>query len=263
MNETNLDRFEQDFVALGKAISSWRDDHEARSVLEPSAFKTSADLKAHQRLTDMILQHFPGATILSEEDTSHHAERPDAYWLIDPIDGTASWYHGFDGFVTQAAYIENNVPVYGAVYAPVLNRLWTAIRGKGAKRNGTPLPRLRQSSRINLIDNYPQPQRVAKTLFQAMNVSQYLECGSFGLKACMVADGGADLFVKDVLFRDWDVAPVAVILHETGGIMSDLRGGAIPFSGSFENSSGLIIARDKALHEQALAVINQHCLQDC
>ena len=223
-------------------------------VLEPKQFKTVADCKAHKLLCEAIGRLFPEDPILSEEDSEFSSNRPDSYWLIDPIDGTASWYEGFEGFVSQIAYIENACPIYGAVYAPLLKSLWTGLHGQGAKLNGITLPMLHPSVRLNLIDNYPKPRRIAARIIKKSPATTYIECGSLGLKSCKVADGTADLFAKDVVVRDWDIAPASVIIGEVGGVICDLKGKRIPFTGSFEKHEGLVVARDQSVAQFAIDV---------
>src|ERR1051325_5190557 len=96
---------------LGCSLITWRGDQNAKKIHSKSAFKTEADKRAHAFVCEKLNKLFPGVPVISEEDAVHSDVRPDKYWLIDPIDGTASWYEGFDGFVTQAAYIENSVPL--------------------------------------------------------------------------------------------------------------------------------------------------------
>lgn len=261
MFEKRTKKIEENLILIGGEISSWRHHVDMRHVVDQKSFKTNADLKAHRLLVNLITSHFPGAIVLSEEDTHYLSQRPEKYWLIDPIDGTASWFDGFDGFVTQIAYIDNNIPVYGAVYAPVLNKLWTAHKGSGAYLNNNPLPRLVETDRLNLIDNYSSPKQIAKKVSDLMSITNYIECGSLGLKACMVADGTADLFIKDVVIRDWDIAPSSVVIGELGGIMWDLKGNGISFTDSFEKNHGLLVARDPNLAQQVLRTVKE-CYHD-
>lgn len=254
MNENKLLKLEKGLISIGDKICEWRNDYDARKLTDISAFKTNADYRAHLLLSALILEYFPNAIILSEEDENLNCNRPECYWLLDPIDGTASWHDGFDGFVTQIAYIENSIPIYGAVYAPVLNKLWTGMKNKGARLNGTLLPKLTNGDRLNLIDNYPEPRYISKKISDHVQVSKYIECGSLGLKSCMVADGTADLFVKDVVIRDWDVAPASVIISEVGGVMTDLDGCKIQYWGAFEKENGLIVARDSHLLQLAMTI---------
>lgn len=247
LENTKLPQFEKDFQVIGDAIASWRTEESVREVLEPKEFKTVADKKAHDLICKLIQETFGDVVILSEEEDINEGERPEKYWLIDPIDGTASWYDGFDGFVTQAAYIESDVSLYGVVYAPAMNKIWTAVKGQGAFLNGERLSVFKESTRLNLIDNYPEPRRIAKTISEKLPVDKYIECGSLGLKSCMVAAGIADLFVKDVVIRDWDIAPVLRIIEELNGVVTDLKGNKIELKGSFVKEDGLIVTRSEQL----------------
>ena len=203
--------------SIGRKLIRWRNDSNANKIYSENNLKTEADLRAHLLICKKLNDLFPGVEIISEEDFSHPNKRPNSYWIIDPIDGTGSWLNGFDGFVTQLAYIENNVPLFGAIHAPVLKKTWSATRGGGAYVNGKLLPKLENNNRLILIDNTKTPHGITKKMKNLLPVTGYIECGSLGLKSVLVADGSADLFVKDVTIRDWDIAPAVVILNEVGG----------------------------------------------
>jgi len=198
---------------------------------------------------------FPGIPVWSEEDATRADRRPARYWLIDPIDGTASWYDGFAGFVTQGAFFEKGRPVYGVIHAPAFGMTWTGETGKGAWRNRCALERLHPSERRVLTDNTPEPHGFAARLMEPLRITAYRESGSLGLKSVLVADGTADLFVKNVAIRDWDVAPAAVILAEVGGRLTGLSGEEWDYAGGLEKTGGLIVARDDALLAEAVAAV--------
>jgi 3'-phosphoadenosine 5'-phosphosulfate (PAPS) 3'-phosphatase len=80
-----------------------------------------------------------------------------------------------------------------------------------------------------------------------------VESGSIGLKICLVAQGVADLFVKDVVVRDWDVAPPALILHEAGGCLRRFDGQEFRFEGDFEKT-GVIAAGSERLFTAVTAI---------
>jgi fructose-1,6-bisphosphatase/inositol monophosphatase family enzyme len=251
----NIEILESGLVNIGDQIKLWREDKKFRNILEPIEFKTQADIKANILIKKLLGELDPGCVIISEEDSFFKKNRPSKYWLIDPIDGTASWFNGFNGFVTQIAYIEDGVPQYGAVYAPCLKKIWAASKNKGAYLNGKRINKLKHIGRINLIDNYPEPERVAKRIYDTINITKYIECGSLGLKSCLVADGTADLFVKDVIIRDWDISPASVILKEVGGLIKNFNGKDIEYKGDFNKSDGLIVARDEDLLKVVLKFI--------
>ncbi|KDE41157.1 Inositol-1-monophosphatase [Nitrincola lacisaponensis] len=236
--------------AIGDEINSWRSDAFFLQIREPKAFKTEADLRASALLNELIKRFKKNAVVISEEDAGFSDIRPDSYWLIDPIDGTASWYEGFPGFVTQICYIQKGIPEIGIIYAPALEKLWLGIVGKGAFLNGTRLEKRDGElfdSGFVLVDNFPEPKRISKIIYDNFNVIRYIESGSLGLKSLLVADGTSDLFVKDVVIRDWDVAAASVILNELGCYISDLEGNPINYYGSHEKNKGLLVAANAKL----------------
>lgn len=239
---------------LGRELLRWRTDDAARALHSRKDFKTEADRRADAFIKERLAALFPGVPVWSEEDAAHGNTRPAAYWLIDPIDGTASWYDGFPGFVTQAAFIADNVPRAGIIHCPATNQTWTARAGEGSWRNGRPLPRLTPRDRCIVVDNTPQPHGIAAELVRALPATGYRESGSLGLKAALVADGTVDLFVKRVPVRDWDMAPVAVLLAETGGCLALPDGQPFNFDGSMEKP-GVIVARDAGLCARVASVL--------
>lgn len=244
--------------AVGQQIVSWQTDKKLRHLHSEAEFKTEADRRAHELIYQGIKRLCPDAKVLSEESLQPIIERPNAYWLIDPIDGTASWFHGFSGFVTQAAYIENGKPVFGIIHAPLLRKTWTAMSGQGAYLNDVRLPTLQASTRLLIIDNTPQPHGIAKFCCEQLMATGYLESGSLGLKTVLVADGTADLFIKDVVVRDWDLAPAAVILQEVGGHLGLANGQPYEFTGDLEKHGGIVVARDQSLFRRSIQLFPRY-----
>ncbi len=239
-----IDELKSILETVGAGLLQWQG--RAGGEWQGMQLKTRADREAHQALS-AALTGLLNVPVLSEEDPDSHAQtRPERYWLIDPIDGTASLAGGFDGFVTQAALMENGEPVLAAVYAPALGWMYTAEQGGGAFLNGEPIQVSQDETRRILIDNYPEPRGTAIRMMEELGCTGYLESGSISLKILRVADGSADVFFKDVVVRDWDVGAPSLILKEAGGTFSTVDGRPYPFSGPLEKS-GLIAARDEDL----------------
>jgi len=244
-------------VEVGREILTWRGSRAAEGTWHGSQLKTEADLRAHAALCKQLNRHFPGIPVVSEEDdSSQSSTRPERYWLIDPIDGTASFSEGFPGYVTQVALIENEQPQYGAIYAPALELLYLAHLGSGATLNGRPLQVDANTGRCILIDNYPEPRVAAKLIMERLPCTGYVESGSIALKICRVADGTADLFVKDIPVRDWDIAPADLVLREAGGVLTGLRADNIDivYRGGYERR-GIVAATSAPLASAARAAI--------
>ncbi|WP_236700617.1 3'(2'),5'-bisphosphate nucleotidase CysQ family protein [Allosalinactinospora lopnorensis] len=236
---------------VGALLREWRSaPWAAKGAWEGSQFKARADAMAHEALASRLAAIDSGIPVLSEEDPASLAPesgRPSRYWLIDPIDGTASYVGGFSGYVTQAALVSSGRPVMAAIHVPETDVLYTAVRGRGAAANGVPLPANGPAPLGTgvLTDNTPRPQGITRAVYERFGYTAYLECGSISLKLCRIAEGTAQLFVKDVPVRDWDVAAPELLLTETGAHLSRLDGAAFPYTGGFEHT-GLVAAADPA-----------------
>lgn len=239
---------------IGTKLITWQNDLAHRKIHSKKDFKTEADRQAHQFLKKGLSSLFPGVPVISEEDISHSDKRPEEYWLIDPIDGTASWYNGFNGFVSQAALMVNGRPIFGVIHSPRMGAMWSAESCKGAILNEVSLPRLKKHDRLKFVDNTPCAHGITKELMDRLGANLYLECGSIGLKSVLVADGTVDAFVKDVVVRDWDLAPADIILSEVGGCICLLNGEKYLYSGSYEKEDGFIVSRDASLMKKIVSL---------
>lgn len=218
----------------GDRLLAWRRERRFQANVVGQTIKAEVDRLAHGCLVEIL--GASGHPILSEEEPqTFDAERPDRYWLIDPLDGTASFVGNFPGFVTQVAFMDRGRPVAAAVCAPALDLLYTAVAGGGAQVNGRPLGTGPVGETIRLIDNYPEPRGFAARVHAGLPCGTYIESGSIGLKICRVADGTADLFVKDVPVRDWDVAAPHLVLAEAGGSVLRLDQKQFNYVGSPEH----------------------------
>jgi 3'(2'), 5'-bisphosphate nucleotidase len=231
---------------VGDSLARWRAENRVQGEWQGAQFKAEADRHADELWQNALQILAPGSAVLSEENAASHAVPLDGnYWLLDPLDGTASFAGGFPGWVTQVAWMERGRPTLAAVYAPLLDEMFLATAGGGATLNGQKLHAATDEAPRSLIDNYPQPRGIAAEAMRQLGIERYVECGSIGLKICKVAAGAADVFIKDVVVRTWDVAPAALILAEAGGCLTGLDGRPFAFADQLE-CIGLIAARAKA-----------------
>ncbi|OBU16024.1 3'(2'),5'-bisphosphate nucleotidase [Photobacterium aquimaris] len=189
---------------------------------------TSADLAANQLVVERLSLLTPDIPVLSEEDANISlTERSQwsRYWLIDPLDGTQEFIAGSGDFATIIALIENNKPVMGVVYAPVSGVTYYAAQGQGAhkitadgethvistNKHQSPLRALTIAiSRRQNVD-------ITKARFDSQYQYDVVELGSASLKACLVAEGGADCYLRLGPTGEWDTAATQCIVEEAGG----------------------------------------------
>jgi len=251
-----IDRVQDILREVGTTLLTMRDRGPIHGIWHASQLKSEADVIAEEIIMRGLRSLTPTLPVVSEEDVSTHALGSLArYWMVDPIDGTASFCGGYAGFVTQIALMAGAQPVLGAVYGPALGLMYLAEQGGGATVNGGKLTLNWHDRDVVLTDNYPNPRGIAKILYDRLPCGGYLESGSIGLKICRVADGQADLFVKDVITRNWDLAPGHLILQEAGGVLVDLQGSAISYGGSLEQSGGLIAAATRGLADRVTSFL--------
>lgn len=189
---------------------------------------TSADYAAHRFITEQLAELSPDIPILSEEGahlTLAERQQWQRYWLIDPIDGTQEFIARSGDFTVVIALVERHQPYLGVIYWPAGDKLYLAQRGAGAFRrdiNGEQRLRVRQlqqpeSDPVILAISRRQPR---ERVMQRMNPDRDLStlpAGSCSLKACLIAEGQADCFLRVGPTGEWDTAAADVIVGEAGG----------------------------------------------
>lgn len=232
-----------DCLAAGRTEGEW----------SGAQFKAEADFLAHNFLVAALSRAFPRVPIVSEEDEIGAGLCSGDHFIIDPIDGTASFAHGFAGWVTQVAYVSDGLPIMAGIYAPASDEYFSAVRKGGAYCNGRRLSVApAKDTAESLIDNYPEPHGIALELSQALHIPKYMESGSIALKICRIADRSADLFVKDMAPRDWDVAAPMLVLVEAGGILTNTEGAPLQLGRPGRRHQGLIAAANPCIAEHVL-----------
>jgi myo-inositol-1(or 4)-monophosphatase len=215
---------------------------------------TEADLASEKEVVAILKRRFPGAAILAEEAGE---ERGDTglRFIIDPLDGTTNFAHGYPVFAVSIACEEGTSVTAGTVYDPIRRELFTAARGKGAFLNGRRLE-VSSTQRLEealLVTGFPYDLKEDLTgnlrLFNRfMGASRAIRRdGSAALDLCHVAAGRCDGFWEEKL-GPWDTAAGALIVEEAGGRVTDLAGG------QFHYRKGAIVASNTELHEQMLAL---------
>jgi 3'(2'), 5'-bisphosphate nucleotidase len=230
-------------ISAGQLARSMR----SKIVIVDESDRSNVTTNVDVAINDYLLENLTkvlAIPMVSEESYSESVVPPfDPYWIIDPIDGTLSFLNGFDGYVTQVALISQGLPIVAIVYAPETNELYFAESGLGASKNDKEIKVSANPWPQSVIDNYPVPNRFVEGVMSHFGIRNYRESGSLGLKICRVAEGNADLFVKQTRVHDWDIAPGALILHEAGGFYSLLNGDEYNFQGKIKKENFLAINR--------------------
>jgi histidinol-phosphatase len=210
---------------------------------------TQADTSVERMIRERVSQEFPGDRILGEEEGGSH-DPEGRVWIVDPIDGTASFARGIQVWATMIALQVDGVGVLGLVSAPELGERYVAVRGRGTTCNGEPI----SVSRIDsMADSQLLLQEIDSLLagpYAAPTRAMVQECwrtrgfGDFW-GHMMVARGSAEI-AMDPQLAIWDLAAPQVVLEEAGGRVSTFEGGPLGHDKS-------MLATNGELHDDVLA----------
>jgi myo-inositol-1(or 4)-monophosphatase len=193
-------------------------------------FVSDADRAAEQAVISVIKRHYPDHAILAEE--SGEQGESEYTWVIDPLDGTTNYLHGFPVYCVSVALMHNGRVEHGCVYDPLRQELFTASRGDGAQLDGRRIrvTGLTQMDKALLGTGFPyRDSNMAISPYMGMlekairETSGIRRGGAAALDLCYVAAGRLDAFWETGL-AIWDIAAGALIIREAGGIISGLDG---------------------------------------
>ena len=211
---------------------------------------TEADCASDEFIRKALAASFD-YPILSEEAADSPERLTSEYcFIVDPLDGTKEFVKHSDEFAVNIALCRRNKIVAGAVYIPVRDELYYASEGSGSfrEKNGKH-ERLEVSSRTEnprLVISRSHRTQEDDALIRKLGITQVTESGS-SIKGCLVARGDADIYFRCGNTKEWDVAPLQILVEEAGGIMKKIDGSEItynkpdPLNTAFFASNGNVI----------------------
>jgi myo-inositol-1(or 4)-monophosphatase len=218
---------------------------------------TEADKMSENLIIAAIRRNFPDHGILSEESPAI-LDGSTMRWIIDPLDGTTNYAHGYPVFCVSIALEKNGVIILGAVYDPTRRDTFVAVRGEGAYLNGKKLavsktPELTRSllatgfhydireSKENNLDHFTMMAKEAQAIRRA---------GAAALDMAYVADGRFDGF-WELKLKPWDTAAAYLLIEEAGGKITDI------FGHPWNLVSPHILVSNGRIHEQMIAIFHR------
>lgn len=197
-------------------------------------FVTEVDQASEQAIIETLLTAYPGHGILAEESGREHGAKDSQFvWIIDPLDGTNNFIHGFPVYCVSIALSVHGVIEQAVVYDPTRNDLYTATKGRGAYLNER---RIRVSRRTRLQESlvsnvYPlrpgnsvaRLQQITGELYP--HVTGVRSAGSAALELAYVAAGFSDGFIATGV-KSWDIAASSLLVTEAGGLVGNFTGEA-------------------------------------
>jgi myo-inositol-1(or 4)-monophosphatase len=190
---------------------------------------TQADRRSEEAVVTLLRNHFPKHAIVAEEGSGHESDSP-FRWIVDPLDGTTNYAHGYPCFAVSIGLEEAGELIVGVIYQPVTQEMFTAVKGEGAFLNQKPIhvsgiDRLATSL---LCTGFPSAKRL-----HSPNIHYYWDFtmrshgvrrdGSAAMDLAAVACGRFDGFWEFGL-HPWDTAAGTLLVREAGGTVTTFAG---------------------------------------
>lgn len=193
---------------------------------------TAADRASHDFLMQSLKSLMPEAAVISEESeeaTNGSIDSGRSSWLVDPLDGTKEFLKGTNEFTVNVALMEAELPVLGVVHAPALSLTYYGVRNLGSWRQvddepPTPIStRCAHSSELGVVASKDHAGPLVRSMLARLIRPQLQSMGS-SLKFCLVAEGKADIYLRDLPTMEWDTAAAQCIVEAAGGGVYSLDG---------------------------------------
>jgi len=200
---------------------------------------TIADKLINDYLIEQVAVHFPKHGVLGEEASTMTAEHVDV-WVCDPIDGTIPFIMGIPTAMFSLALVHNGEPLIGVSYDPFMDRLFTAVKGKGAYCNDKPVhvsDRTLENRAIVAGPSYPDGLLRAVSLYEGLKAhGAYITMFPGNVYKCsLIADGRIDGRIFSGPYAH-DIAAIKVIVEEAGGRVTDLDGNEQRYDGRIKGA---------------------------
>jgi myo-inositol-1(or 4)-monophosphatase len=199
---------------------------------QPGDLVTEADSASQRRIGEILAGAFPDSTLLAEEDGAEPDPANPWRWVVDPLDGTINFAHGFPFWAVSIALQHAGELVVGVVHNPLSGDTYSASTGRGTTLNGKPV-RVSGADRLGaslIVTSLPTDISADADLqmayFRKFSIGTHSvrRTGSSALNLAIVAAGGFEVCYATAM-NSWDAAAGVVLVREAGGVVTDLSGG--------------------------------------
>ncbi len=240
----------------GGVLNEWSSKFTV-SEKSPANLVTEADFASQQAIHSHIHGRYPTHGFLGEEGLVQEADSSGYRWVIDPLDGTSNYVHGFPYYAVSIALEQNGELIVGVIFDPNRNELFAARIGSGATLNGASI----RTSTIEQLNSAmvvaslpvavdPTDKAVQRFLTVMPHVQSVQRTGSAALNLAYVATGRIEAFWSTSL-KPWDVAAGALIVQEAGGNVSKLDGSNLDIA-----VPSLLASNGPQIHDELQGILN-------
>ncbi len=232
--------------AFGQGVTAtWKDDNTPL---------TTTDTAINEMVIKRVMTTFPTHGVLGEE--ASYEENRDKLWVVDPIDGTQPFSVGAPLSAFSIAYVVNNEPRVGVIYDPYQDRLFTAIKGRGAWLNGVPINMIHEEE-LHYIALASRPAEGLKTNGQLIDSLDEMGIKWFNFRCfvygSMLVSTGAISATIMGRPKPWDIAASKLIVEESGGKVTDLYGNSAAYN---QVQNGFLLSNG-VVHDQILNLLKR------
>lgn len=221
----------------------------------PSNPVTDADFAADQLLKKKLLDLLPESGWLSEETVDSPARLEKEFvWVVDPLDGTKEFVYGIPEFTVSVALVQNGLPIFGAIFNPVTDEMFTAEKGKGLFLNGEKTAVTTRAEFAGSLVEASRSERKRGEFEPFEETLKLLTMGSIAYKLARTAAGMADATWSRGPKHEWDICAGVLLIEEGGGRCVDLDDAPFVFNKSFPKVNG-IIADNGLLHTAVIEAL--------
>lgn len=223
-------------IRAARAAAAIQQFHSTDADLEIATKSSQTDLVTlvdrlcEERIREIIQGDYPDHAVLGEEQGAGGGSDAGHRWIVDPLDGTLNYAHGFPYYCVSIALEVNGIVEVGVVLDGTRNELYTAVRGGGARLNGAPIQTTTETEpgRALLGTGFSYDQEMIRRNIEIFarvmpHVRAIRRPGAGALDLCQIAAGRFDGF-WELTLNPWDVAAGTLIVREAGGVVSDRRG---------------------------------------
>jgi 3'(2'), 5'-bisphosphate nucleotidase len=221
---------------------------------------TAADEASHRFLMEALQGLLAEASVVSEESngvTESSTDHANFFWLVDPLDGTKEFVKKTNEFTVNVALMKDRLPVLGVVHAPALNLTYYGGRAFGAwrqTRSEPPTPiftRKADSSPFGVVASKDHVGPLVSAMLARLANPELRSMGS-SLKFCLVAEGKADLYLRDLPTMEWDTAAAQSIVEAAGGGVYSLNGEPLRYGKSGLKNPAIMTVGDTSFDWRSL-----------
>jgi myo-inositol-1(or 4)-monophosphatase len=220
---------------------------------------SDADIAVDRLLRERLMDEGSGIGWLSEESVDNVSRLAARYvWIVDPIDGTRAYLAGSPDWTVSAALVENGRPIAACLYAPVTDEFFMAIANQGATCNDAPITTTDGSTLEHARIAGPR-SLVDRLVALQPSLTVVPRVRSLALRLARLAHGACDVAIAGANSHDWDLAAADLLVHEAGGVLTPVGGGAVIYNRPVPRH-GVLVAAGRHRHAMLIELFRDERL---